>query len=637
MWAGRLPAFQAAWEISQDFPLTGIGYSAFPMVSARYQSVDEVNFRFAHVHNDFLQLLAETGWIGAGLLVGGMLLLVRAIWVKWRARRDPFVRTIAGSGLAALMAMGLHSLVDFNMHIPANALLLTTILAMTFACVHLPRRGTRTPVGGGLQTEKPGRSALLATLLLLVTGGLGIVSVRLVVADLLYPQEQVWQQSHWVHRVTPTVERHRLQQAMRWTPDNPWYWRRFAALETQAARMGQASDHTPEAARQLTIDTLQRAAKAYEYALRQQPTDPYTQIAWLRVTLRLMNLQPSLKTPSLAELEARYRRIASLAPAHANVQYTLGTAILTAEADGLATPAPRPFFRRAIDLDANYILHVFQAYLRLLPEREARKRFAGTLPNTAQAHQQAARILEHSHWQQAHLHYQTALILSQSEPDILRAYASALMHQGAFDSARDIWERLKAKRPDQAEAYLGLAKALRQLKKPEDVVETLQQLVARFPQEALYQAQLARAYEQQNRLSEAEITWRTVLNLQPYDVKSYVGLARLYESRQQITKAIHMMQRVVQLAPDEAKYQRTLAHLYEQSGHRDKAVQIYQQLAVHRMNDPHTFYKLGIYAGEQGQLTRAVSYYRRALRLSPNNTGFRKALDLALKQTTKYQ
>ncbi len=542
LWAGRLPALQAAWEIVQDFPLTGIGYDAFPVVSARYQSVDEVNFRFAHVHNDFLQLLAETGWLGAGLLLGSTLLLMRAIMQKWQTRSDPFVRIIAAAGLAALVALGAHSLVDFNLHIPANALLFATVLALTFACAHLPRRGSHAPEGAARQPVPRGRTALVAILALLITGGLGMSSVRLVVADLLHPQEQVWQTSHWVHRVTPTVERQRLEQAMQWTPDNPWYWHRLAALERQTARMGQASDDTPEAARQLTIDTLERAADAYAHALRKQPTDPYTQLDWLNVKLHLMSLQPTAQPPNAAALQKLYRRIASLAPAHANVQYALGTAILTAEADGLTTMSPQPFFRRAIILESNYIPQIFQVYLRLLPEREARRRFAGTLPNTAQAHLKAARILERSHWQQAQLHYQTALILSPSEPDMLRAYASALMRQNAYGAARDIWQRLKDQHPDRAEAYLALAKALQHLKDPEGMVRTLQQLVARFPQEAACQTQLARAYEQQGRLLEAEITWNTVRDLQPYDAKSYVGLARLYESQKQTVKAIQMMQ-----------------------------------------------------------------------------------------------
>jgi tetratricopeptide (TPR) repeat protein len=235
-----------------------------------------------------------------------------------------------------------------------------------------------------------------------------------------------------VYQVTPTVERQRLAQAMRWTPDNPWYWRRLAALETPAADMGQAGDRTTEDARQLTVEPLQRAAAAYEQALQKQPTDPYTQLDGLHVKLRLMRLQPPSPPPSLAQLETLYRRLASLAPAHAKVQYALGVAILTAETEGIATPSPRPFLRRAIELDANYLPQILEVYRRLLPAREARKTFAGTLPNTAKAHQQAARILERSHWPQAHLHYQTALILSQSAPEILQAYAEALMRRQAL-------------------------------------------------------------------------------------------------------------------------------------------------------------------------------------------------------------
>ncbi len=633
-----LPAFQAAWDISKDFPLFGIGYNAFPVVSARYQPVDEVNFRFAHVHNDFLQLLAETGWIGLGLLVGGFLLVVRAIALKWQTRRDPFVQTMVAAGLAALATMGLHSLVDFNLHIPANALLFTTVLALTFACANLPSRGASQPEDSvATKPSARGRTALLAVLGLLITCGLGIGSLRLAVADLLYPQEEVWQPRHWVYRITPAVERQRLQQAMRWTPNNPRYWRRLAALEVQAARMGQASDHATEATRNLTIDTLQHAAKAYERALHKQPTDPYMQLEWLKVKLRLMRLKPPETPPSLAEMQRYYNRIASLAPAHANIQYALGAAILTAETDGIAAISPRPFFRQAIHLDANYMPKILRAYLRLLPESDARKRFAGTLPSTAQAHLKAAVILENSHWQQAHLHYQTALILSQSDAEILRTYASALIRQRDFHAARGIWQRLKEKRPDQASAYLGLAKTLRHLNEPESVVQTLQQLVARFPQEAAYQTQLAQAYTQQKRIREAEITWKTVLDLQPHNVKSYVGLARLYESQDQIAKAIHIMQRAVNLAPDDVQYQQLLAHLYEQSGNRDKAVQIYQRLASRRTDDPHTFYKLGTYAQQQGHLTRAVTYYRRAVRLSPGHPGFQKALDIALQQVAKYQ
>ena len=97
-------------------PLVGCGFGAF---SASYPLVrsPEVRFFFAHVHNDLLQLLTEGGAVGLLLL---LLLLIPLL--------DQMVRSIGGAkgtlavGVAAgLVAVMLHSLVDFPFHMPANA------------------------------------------------------------------------------------------------------------------------------------------------------------------------------------------------------------------------------------------------------------------------------------------------------------------------------------------------------------------------------------------------------------------------------------------------------------------------------------------------------------------------------------
>jgi hypothetical protein len=69
--------------------------------------------------------------VGFVLLVGGVLRLVADVVRRWRVQHDPFVQAMIPAGVAALSAMALHSLVDFNLRIPANALLFTTTLALT--------------------------------------------------------------------------------------------------------------------------------------------------------------------------------------------------------------------------------------------------------------------------------------------------------------------------------------------------------------------------------------------------------------------------------------------------------------------------------------------------------------------------
>ncbi|MDH3601231.1 MAG: O-antigen ligase family protein [Candidatus Tectomicrobia bacterium] len=141
-WGERLSVYQATWNITQDFPLFGIGLEAFPVIFPRYQPTD-VRLHYLQAHNDVLQLLAETGWIGFLSLLGSLLSLITAIVKRWRQRHDPFVHAIVPAGLAAFCAIALQSFVDFSLRIPANALLLTVILALTFACANLPRHGLR--------------------------------------------------------------------------------------------------------------------------------------------------------------------------------------------------------------------------------------------------------------------------------------------------------------------------------------------------------------------------------------------------------------------------------------------------------------------------------------------------------------
>jgi Tfp pilus assembly protein PilF len=98
-----------------------------------------------------------------------------------------------------------------------------------------------------------------------------------------------------------------------------------------------------------------------------------------------------------------------------------------------------------------------------------------------------------------------------------------------------------------------------------------------------------------------------------------------------------MMHKAVQIAPDHLDYQRALAQVYEQNGERAKAAQLYQLLASRQASDPYAFYKLGTYAQEQGQLARAVLYYRRAVRLKPDYLPFQRALKIALEQAAKHE
>jgi O-antigen ligase len=124
VWAEALPMFR-------DHPVVGIGAGAFGDVFPLYRvSAGPHPVRFAHAENEALELLVETGVVGVALLGAALfLLLARA----FRARRaGPVPWTVPGA-LAALAAALAHALVDFNLHVPGNALLYTALAALLWA------------------------------------------------------------------------------------------------------------------------------------------------------------------------------------------------------------------------------------------------------------------------------------------------------------------------------------------------------------------------------------------------------------------------------------------------------------------------------------------------------------------------
>jgi len=105
----------------KDFPLFGCGLGGYESAFLRYKTVAPM-FTVDYAHNDYLQVLAEMGILGFGI---GLLLLLRVMYsaVSGAIRADSTDdRCLSIACLGSLTAITLHSFVDFNMYVPANAL-----------------------------------------------------------------------------------------------------------------------------------------------------------------------------------------------------------------------------------------------------------------------------------------------------------------------------------------------------------------------------------------------------------------------------------------------------------------------------------------------------------------------------------
>lgn len=117
-----------ALDMLEDYPVFGAGAGSFYGAFPRYRG-PEIAAWYDHAHNDYTQFLVEAGPLGA-LLIGilPLLALINAVLTLSR-RRDPLARGFAFAVLMGVCALAIHSTVDFNLQIPANAFAFVVLLA----------------------------------------------------------------------------------------------------------------------------------------------------------------------------------------------------------------------------------------------------------------------------------------------------------------------------------------------------------------------------------------------------------------------------------------------------------------------------------------------------------------------------
>lgn len=129
---GRLPIWINTLHLLVSYPLTGSGLGTYEVAFPRYQTA-VVDYGFEFAHNDYLELAAELGVAGFAILAAfALFMLSRALRAGTR-QFDRSTRAVAWGCTGAIAAIGLHSLTDFNMYIPANAMVLAWILGIVAA------------------------------------------------------------------------------------------------------------------------------------------------------------------------------------------------------------------------------------------------------------------------------------------------------------------------------------------------------------------------------------------------------------------------------------------------------------------------------------------------------------------------
>lgn len=118
----RLEIWNETLRLIAAYPVFGCGLGGYESGFFKYKRVAPMN-TVDYAHCDYLQCFAELGVVGALLCAGIAALTLRA---AVRRASEP----LGAASIGALVAIALHSLVDFNLYIPANLMIVSWIAAL---------------------------------------------------------------------------------------------------------------------------------------------------------------------------------------------------------------------------------------------------------------------------------------------------------------------------------------------------------------------------------------------------------------------------------------------------------------------------------------------------------------------------
>lgn len=148
----RLIIWERVWSVMLQHPFFGVGLGGFRDAFFANQAWLHVDLAYPslHAHNTYLELLADTGWLGLLSYLAFLLLVARRLASLWRRPGPRPVLTLAAIG--ALAAYAVFAMVDMlllqNMH-----MLLILVLSLGMSAPDSPMVGVPPPGSGQTETQ----------------------------------------------------------------------------------------------------------------------------------------------------------------------------------------------------------------------------------------------------------------------------------------------------------------------------------------------------------------------------------------------------------------------------------------------------------------------------------------------------
>lgn len=135
-YGSRMRTWHGTLRMIKDHPFTGTGIGTFVTSFPGYR-LSGMDGLHVYTHNDYLQVVSEMGVFALGIIIWLVFGTLRTGFKTFLRTRSTLKQGISLGATAGIVAIVIHSFVDFNLHIPANAILFTVVVALLMSSANL--------------------------------------------------------------------------------------------------------------------------------------------------------------------------------------------------------------------------------------------------------------------------------------------------------------------------------------------------------------------------------------------------------------------------------------------------------------------------------------------------------------------
>jgi O-antigen ligase len=140
----RKDIWRATWKMIADHPFAGVGMGGYWAAIPTYHDASGT-MTPQQAHNDYLELMASGGIVGLAIGVWFVVAVFRRTSANLKTG-SRFRRAACFGAAIGLIGVAVHSLVDFGLHLTANALVFAALIVIATGCLKAEGKSQRTSI-----------------------------------------------------------------------------------------------------------------------------------------------------------------------------------------------------------------------------------------------------------------------------------------------------------------------------------------------------------------------------------------------------------------------------------------------------------------------------------------------------------